>query len=54
VAPPPSLDLCINDLFEPGNIPADPGIPPSVPDLLTPSLDFSKSTNSMYFLLLIW
>jgi hypothetical protein len=30
---PPSLDLCINDLFEPGNIPADPGIPPAVPTI---------------------
>jgi hypothetical protein len=29
----PSLDLCINDLFEPGNIPADPGVPPTVPTI---------------------
>lgn len=49
----PSLDSCINDLFEPGNIPADPGIPPSTPDLNDPSLDFSKSSNSMYFFLMI-
>jgi hypothetical protein len=32
----PSLDLCINDIFEPGNIPADPGVPPTVP-VLPPS-----------------
>jgi hypothetical protein len=30
---PPSLDLCINDIFEPGNIPADSGIPPTVPTI---------------------
>jgi hypothetical protein len=29
----PSLDACINDVFEPGNIPADPGTPPTVPVL---------------------
>jgi hypothetical protein len=29
----PSLDLCINSLYEPGNIPADPGVPPVVPTI---------------------
>jgi hypothetical protein len=30
----PSLDSCINDLFEPGNIPADSGQTPSVPAIV--------------------
>lgn len=44
----PTLDSCINDIYEPGNIPADPGIPPTEPTLTDNRLDFSKSPNSMY------
>ena len=49
----PSLDSCINNIYEPGNIPTDPGIPPTVPTPSTDALDFSKSPNSEYFFLLI-
>lgn len=44
----PTLDTCINDIFEPGFIPADPGIPPTTPVLTDYRLDFSKTPNSMY------
>jgi hypothetical protein len=29
----PSLDSCINNIYEPGFIPADPGVTPGVPQL---------------------
>lgn len=50
----PSLDSCINNLYEPGNIPATSGQPPDDPvasDAL--ALDFSFTQNSQYFFLLI-
>lgn len=45
----PTLDSCINDIYEPGFIEGDPGIEPTSPTLLEFSLDFSKTPNSMYF-----
>lgn len=44
----PSLDSCISNIYEPGFIPADSGLPPSEPTLTENSLDFSLSPNSMY------
>lgn len=62
----PLLDSCITSIFEPGNIGASPGTPPTVivpgssldpgtydPDAVTYSLDFSKFYNSGYLLLLM-
>ncbi len=59
----PTLDGCINAIFEPGNIGSSSGTTPTVitpgslvdpiaaydPSLLVYSLDFSKFYNSMYF-----
>lgn len=58
----PTLDSCINSVFEPGNIGSSPGTPPTTirpGTLYTPdtfpwetwteyALDFSKFYNSMY------
>lgn len=57
----PTLDSCINNMWEPGNIGASSGEPPTVirpgslldpdnydPDAVTYSLDFSKFYNSPY------
>lgn len=62
----PTLDSCINEIFEPGNIGSSPGTPPTVivpgtvldpgtydPDAVIYSLDYSKFYNSMYLLLLM-
>lgn len=58
----PTLDNCINAVYEPGNIGASPGTPPVVispgsslnpdnydPEAVTYSLDFSKFYNFAYF-----
>lgn len=58
----PTLDSCIANVYEPGNIPASSGQTPVVsavpsfldpdnydPDAVTYSLDFSKFYNSMYW-----
>lgn len=60
----PTLDSCIANIYEPGNIGASSGQAPAspiVPSLLDPenynpgdvtySLDYSKFYNSAYFLL---
>lgn len=60
----PTLDNCIADIFEPGNIGASSGQPPvspSIPtfedpetydpDAVTYSLDYSKFWNSAYFMM---
>jgi hypothetical protein len=57
----PTLDSCVNAVFEPGNIGSSPGTPPTVISpgtLLTPedydpetvdySLNFSRFYNSAY------
>ncbi len=57
----PTLDSCINAVFEPGNIGSSSGTPPVVitpgslldpetydPETVTYSLDFSKFYNSAY------
>ncbi len=57
----PTLDFCINAIFEPGNIGASPGEPPTIIrvgtlytpdsypfDSITYLLDFSKFYDSMY------
>lgn len=44
----PSLDSCINSIYEPGFIPGDTGLPPTEPTLTENSLNFSLSPNSMY------
>lgn len=62
----PTLDSCINSVYEPGNIPASTGEAPVRvvigtledpedydPDSLTYSLDFTKFYNSGYLLLLM-
>lgn len=60
-----SLDSCINNLYEPGNIPASSGtgpvrivMGPDIPDDYDPdeveySLDFTRFYNSQYMLLLM-
>jgi hypothetical protein len=62
---PASLDSCINNVYEDGNIPASSGaapvrvvLPPDIPDDYDPaavaySLDFTKLYNSGYLLLLM-
>jgi len=62
---PGSLDSCINNVYEDGNIPASSGIGPerivAVPDIpddydpdaMEYSLDFTKLYNSGYLLLLM-
>ena len=62
---PGSLDSCINNVYEDGNIPASSGIgpvrvvaTPDIPDDYDPdameySLDFTKLYNSGYLLLLM-
>ena len=50
----PNLDECINAIYEPGVIVASSGEFPTIITLLLPSLDFSKSQNSFYFMLLTW
>ena len=62
---PGSLDSCINNVFEDGNIPASAGTgpvrivaTPDIPDDYDPdameySLDFTKLYNSGYLLLLM-
>ena len=62
---PGSLDSCINNVYEPGNIPASSGTPPvrvvlapDIPDDYDPdaveySLDYTKLYNSGYLLLLM-
>ena len=61
---PGSLDSCISNIYEPGNIPASSGeppvrvvVPPDIPDDYDPdemeySLDYTKLYNSGYLLLL--
>lgn len=62
----PTLDSCINGIYEPGNIGSSSGTPPTVitpgsledpatynPDSVIYSLDYSKFYNSMYLLLLM-
>ncbi len=54
----PTLDTCINSIFEPGNIGSSSGTPPTVitpatrdvydPDTVIYSLDFSTYYNVMY------
>ena len=57
----PTLDSCVNSVFEPGNIGSSSGTPPTIirpgtlltpdtynPDTVTYSLDFSKFYNVMY------
>lgn len=57
----PTLDHCINSIFEPGNIGSSSGTTPVIvtpgslytpedynPDTVTYSLDFSKFYNVMY------
>lgn len=46
---PINLDQCISNIYEPGNIPTDTGDTPSTPSLFIPSLDFSITLNSQYF-----
>lgn len=41
----PSLDSCLNAVFEPGFIPADPGAPPAVP--LFPPFGVASGTGAM-------
>jgi hypothetical protein len=60
-----SLDSCINNVYEDGNIPASSGLgpvrivmPPDIPDDYDPaameySLDYTKLFNSGYLLLLM-
>lgn len=62
---PGALDSCINNTYEPGNIPASSGtdpvrvvIAPDIPDdydpdLMTYSLDYTRLYNSGYLLLLM-
>ena len=62
---PGSLDSCINNVYEDGNIPASSGLspvrivmPPDIPDDYDPdeveySLDFTRFYNSSYMLLLM-
>lgn len=63
----PTLDSCINAIFEPGNIGSSTGTPPVVvtpgsledpdtydPTSVTYSLDYSKFYDSSYLLLLIF
>jgi hypothetical protein len=62
---PGSLDSCINNVYEVGNIPASSGTPPvrvvqapDIPDDYDPaaveySLDYTKLYNSGYLLLLM-
>ena len=62
---PGSLDSCINNVYEPGNIPGSSGtepvravLGPEIPDDYDPdgveySLDYTKLFNSGYLLLLM-
>lgn len=44
----PTLDDCIGDQFEPGNIGSSSGETPQPITFDEPSLDFSKAFNSQY------
>lgn len=62
----PTLDICINDIFEDGNIPADSGETPVPviagtlldpddydPDAIEYSLNHTRFYNSMYLALML-